>query len=81
MDKQRSKYTAEEEIVIEQRTIDYIKRTPNASRARIAKYAGVGIEVLKRLEKKGNFKLPPPMTSKQIKKQTNWTDMLGSLSK
>ena len=81
MDKQKSNYTKEEEIAIEQRTIDFITKTPDASRTRIAKYAGVGISVLKRLEKKGNFKLPLPMTPKQIRRKTNWTNKLGNLSK
>jgi len=75
MDKQRSNYTAEEEIIIEQRAIEYMKKKNNDSRTRIALYAGVGIAVLERLEKNGNFKLPKPMTPKQIRKTFNWTNL------
>jgi|TARA_R110000803_G_scaffold124736_2_gene192464 hypothetical protein len=68
MEKQRSNYTDEEEIVIEKRAIEYMQKKPNASRTRVAIYAGVGVAVLERLEKNGNFKLPKPMTSKQVRK-------------
>jgi len=80
MEKQRSKYTNEEELIIEQRAIEYIKRKPNASRTRIAIYAGAGVSVLERLEKNGNFKLPKPMSVKQIRKQSDWGNLLGKLS-
>jgi len=73
MEKQRSHYSNEELIVFEERAKDFIKRKPEASRKRVADYAGVGLSVLERLEKNGNFKLPKAMTSKQIRKiNKNW---------
>jgi len=74
MDKQRSHYTKEEEAKFIVRAKDFIKRKPEASRKRVADYAGVGLTVLERLEKNGAFKLPKPMTSKQIRKTNkDWT--------
>jgi hypothetical protein len=70
----RSRYTKEEEDTFEKRAIEYIKNKPDASRKKIADYAGVGISVLERLEKNGNFKLPKPMSVKQIRKKFNWTN-------
>ena len=70
--KQRSNYTKEEEMVIEKRAIEYMEKKPNASLTRVAIYAGVGVTVLERLEKNGNFKLPKPMTSKQIRKTNKY---------
>ena len=73
MEKQRSHYSNEELVVFEERAKDFIKRKPEASRKRVADYAGVGLSVLERLEKNGNFKLPKAMTSKQIRKiNKNW---------
>lgn len=66
--KQRSHYTEEEEKEFEKRVVEYMKKKPNANKTRIAIYAGVGISVLERLEKNGNFKLPEPLTAKQIRK-------------
>ena len=63
-----SNYTNEELVVFEERAKDFIKRKPEASRKRVSDYAGVGLTVLERLEKNGAFKLPKPMTSKQIRK-------------
>tara|TARA_R110002050_G_scaffold152028_1_gene279353 strand:- start:145 stop:378 length:234 start_codon:yes stop_codon:yes gene_type:complete len=73
-----TKYTKEEEDVFEQRVIEYIKKKPNASRRKVSDYAGVGIAVLERLEKNGNFVLPKPMTSKQVRKLHGWTDSLNA---
>ena len=68
MGKQRSNYTSDELKVFEKRAKEFIERKANASRAKISIYSGVGISVLERLEKNGAFKLPKPMTSKQIRK-------------
>ena len=74
MGKQRSNYTSDELKVFEKRAKEFIERKPNASRAKISIYSGVGISVLERLEKNGAFKLPKPMTSKQIRKTNkDWT--------
>jgi len=58
----------------------FMKENPNASRAKIATYAGVGVAVLERFEKEGKLKLPPVMTGKQARKLTNWANTLGQLS-
>lgn len=68
MKMQRNFYSDEQLKTFEERAKDFIERKPEASRKRIADYAGVGIVVLERLEKNGNFKLPKAMTSKQIRK-------------
>jgi hypothetical protein len=73
MEKQRSHYTNDELKVFEERAKDFIQRKPEASRKRVADYAGVGLAVLERLEKNGNFKLPKVKTSKQIRRiNKNW---------
>jgi|TARA_R110000787_G_scaffold208328_1_gene318262 hypothetical protein len=67
------KFTEEEEQVFIDRAKDFMQRKPEASRARVAVYAGVGIGVLERLGKRDGFKLPEPMTSKQSKPlKKNW---------
>ena len=68
MKMQRNFYSDEQLKTFEERAKDFIERKPEASRKRIADYAGVGIGVLERLEKNGNFKLPKSMTSKQIRR-------------
>jgi hypothetical protein len=68
MKMQRNFYSDEQLKTFEERAKDFIERKPEASRKRIADYAGVGIGVLERLEKNGNFKLPKAMTSKQIRR-------------
>ena len=68
MKMQRNFYSDEQLKTFEERAKDFIERKPEASRKRIADYAGVGISVLERLEKNGNFKLPKAMTSKQIRR-------------
>tara|TARA_R100000781_G_scaffold114701_1_gene86231 strand:- start:230 stop:484 length:255 start_codon:yes stop_codon:yes gene_type:complete len=79
MEKQRSSYNEDELKVFEKRAVEYIKNKPNANRTRICKYVGVGIGILERLEKNGNFKLPEPLTSKQQRKLSDWGNMLGEL--
>ena len=56
-----------------------MEKKPDASRARVAKYAGVGLNVLERFESEGKLKLPKPMTSKQIRNKYKWTDVLGKM--
>jgi len=73
MDKQRSHYTKEEEAKFIVRAKEFMARKPEASRARISIYAGVGISVLERLQEVGEFKLPKPKTKKQVRHiNKNW---------
>ena len=75
-----NKYTQDQYNEFLERAIRFMKENPNASRAKVALYAGVGVAVLERFEKEGRLKLPPVMTSKQARKQSPWAKTLGQLS-
>ncbi len=74
-----SHYSQEEQEEFLTRAIEFMQKKPDASRARVAKYAGVGLSVLERFESEGKMKLPKPMTSKQIRNKYKWTDILGKM--
>jgi hypothetical protein len=74
-----SHYSQEEQEEFLTRAIEFMQKKPDASRARVAKYAGVGLSVLERFESEGKMKLPKPMTSKQIRNKYKWTDVLGKM--
>ena len=74
-----SHYSQEEQEEFLTRAIEFMQKKPDASRARVAKYAGVGLNVLERFESEGKLKLPKPMTSKQIRNKYKWTDVLGKI--
>lgn len=76
----RQHYPQEKYDEFLERAIRFMKENPNASRAKIAIYAGVGIGVLERFEKEGKLKLPPVLTSKQARARSNWATSLGQLS-
>jgi hypothetical protein len=61
------------------RAIEFMKKKPDASRARVAMYAGVGLSVLERFESEGKLTLPKPMTKKQINNKYKWQNTLGKL--
>jgi glutathione synthase/RimK-type ligase-like ATP-grasp enzyme len=61
------------------RALEFMKKKPDASRARVAMYAGVGISVLERFESEGKLTLPKPMTTKQVKNKYKWQNTLGKL--
>jgi hypothetical protein len=73
-------YNKEQDEEFIKRAKEFIKRKPNSSRAKIAKYSGCDVTVLERLQDIGGFKLPKPMTSKQQRKLSNWGTILGGLS-
>jgi len=75
----KSHYSQEEQEEFLTRAIDFMKKKPDASRARVAKYSGVGMAVLERFEKEGKLTLPKPMTKKQVRNQYKWTDTLGKI--
>jgi len=75
-----NKYTQDQYNEFLERAIRFMKENPNASRAKVALYAGVGVAVLERFEKEGKLKLPPVMTSKQARARNNWATTLGQLS-
>ena len=73
-------YSEEQINVFIQRVNQFKKENPDATRASLARYAGCGISVLKRLEKQGKLTLPKPLTRKQqAKRNINWVKSLGKL--
>ncbi len=58
-------YSKEEQETILQRAKDFMIKKPEASRAKIALYAGCAVSILEKWDKKGLLKLPPKMTDKQ----------------
>ena len=75
----RHHYKEEEYDKFLARAIEFMEKKPDASRARIAKYAGVGLSVLERFESEGKLTLPKAMTKKQVRNKYNWADTLGKL--
>jgi glutathione synthase/RimK-type ligase-like ATP-grasp enzyme len=75
----RHHYREEEYDKFLARAIEFMEKKPDASRARVAMYAGVGLSVLERFEKEGKLTLPKPMTKKQVRNKYNWADTLGKL--
>ena len=75
----RHHYREEEYAEFLSRAIEFMEKKPDASRARVANYAGVGLSVLERFEKEGKLTLPKPMTKKQARNKYNWADTLGKL--
>jgi hypothetical protein len=75
----RHHYKEEEYAEFLSRAIEFMEKKPDASRARVANYAGVGLSVLERFEKEGKLTLPKPMTKKQVRNKYNWADTLGKL--
>tara|TARA_R100001369_G_C3254752_1_gene156843 strand:+ start:379 stop:618 length:240 start_codon:yes stop_codon:yes gene_type:complete len=73
-------YTVDEKQNLINRANDFMKKNPEASRARVARYAGCAISILQKWEKLGLLKLPPVMTKKQVRKQYNWSNHLGKLN-
>ena len=75
-----SRYTKEKYDEFGIRAKEFIEKNPDASRSRIASYAGVYAGTLDRIQKEYDFKMPKPMTPKQQRKSSNWGTMLGKLS-
>ena len=63
----RHHYREEEYDKFLARAIEFMEKKPDASRARVAMYAGVGLSVLERFEKEGKLTLPKAMTKKQVR--------------
>ena len=75
----RHHYREEEYAEFLSRAIEFMEKKPDASRARVAMYAGVGLSVLERFEKEGKLTLPKPMTKKQVRNKYKWMDTLGKI--
>jgi len=76
-----SKYTAERYLEFATRAKEFIAKNPDASRKRIADYAGVHAGALDRLSKDYGFVMPKAMTPQQTRRASNWGTILGGLSK
>ena len=76
-----SVYTAEQIDNIIKRVQQFKEENSNATRASLARYAGVDISVLKRLEKQGKLELPKPLTRQQARRTRtiDWAKTLGRL--
>ena len=76
-----TKYTKEKYDEFATRAKEFIEKNPDASRSRIAAYAGVYAGTLDRLQDSYDFVMPKPMTPQQKRKASNWGTILGGLSK
>jgi len=76
-----STYTPEQLDVIVERVQQYKTENSDATRASLARYAGVDISVLRKLEKQGKLELPKPLTRQQARKRrtVDWAKTLGKL--
>jgi len=74
-----SHYSQEEQDEFLARAIEFMEKKPDACRARVAKYAGVGLSVLQRFESEGKMTLPKAITKKQIRGKHSWMDELGKI--
>jgi hypothetical protein len=76
-----SKYTKEKYDEFATRAKEFIAKNPDASRKRIADYAGVNAGALERLSKDYGFTMPKALTPQQARRASNWGTILGGLSK
>jgi len=76
-----AKYTQEKYTEFATRAKEFIEKNPNASRKRVADYAGVHAGALDRLSKDYGFVMPKALTPQQTRRASNWGTILGGLSK
>ncbi len=76
-----SRYTKEKYDEFAVRAKEFIAKNPDASRKRIADYAGVHAGALDRLSKEYEFTMPKAMNPQQTRRASNWGTILGGLSK
>ena len=76
-----SRYTKEKYDEFGMRAKEFIEKNPEASRSRIASYAGVYAGTLDRIQEEYGFVMPKPMTPQEKRKASNWGTILGGLSK
>jgi hypothetical protein len=63
------------------RAKEFIEKNPDASRSRVASYAGVSAGTLDKLAKSYEFNMPKALTPQQARRTSNWGTILGELSK
>ena len=74
-------YTPEQLNTIVERVQQHKTENLKATRASLARYAGVSVSVLQRLEKQGKLELPKPITRQQQRKRgIDWAKTLGRLN-
>lgn len=76
-----AQYTQEKYKEFAIRAKEFIAKNPDASRKRIADYAGVHAGALDRLSKDYDFVMPKALTPQQTRRASNWGTILGGLSK
>ena len=67
-------FTEEEQQALLDRANEFMIKRPEASRTRVAKYAGCATTILERWEGEGLLQLPEVMTKKQMRNRYNWTN-------
>lgn len=76
-----SKYAKEKYDEFAKRAKEFIEKNPDASRSRVASYAGVSAGTLDKLAKSYEFNMPKALTPQQARRASNWGTILGELSK
>jgi hypothetical protein len=76
-----AQYTQEKYKEFAMRAKEFIAKNPDASRKRVADYAGVHAGALDRLSKDYGFSMPKALTPQQTRRASNWGTILGRLSK
>ena len=76
-----TKYTQDKYLEFATRAKEFIKKNPDASRSRVASYAGVSAGTLDKLAKSYEFNMPKALTPQQARRASNWGTILGGLSK
>lgn len=76
-----SKYAKEKYDEFAKRAKEFIEKNPDASRSRVASYAGVSAGTLDKLAKSYEFNMPKALTPQQARRASNWGTILGGLSK
>ena len=76
-----TKYTKEKYDEFAKRAKEFIEKNPDASRSRIASYAGIYEGALDKLQQEYGFTMPKALIPKEARKKSNWGTILGGLSK
>ena len=76
-----AQYTQEKYKEFALRAKEFIAKNPDASRKRVADYAGVHAGALDRLSKDDGFTMPKALTPQQTRRASNWGTILGELIK
>jgi hypothetical protein len=78
--KRKQERQQERETAIK-RAKEFIAKNPNASRKKVAEYAGVSASTLDNISKTSDFTMPKALNPQQTRRASNWGTILGELSK